>query len=93
MIPRWQVVGKIGETKFVAAPYTARGDGVYVRATDYDALVAAARDVCWYDWSDRDEDVRDAIATLQALVSRELPESSVNVAHGLPSTADRETAP
>jgi hypothetical protein len=40
VIHRWQVVGKIGESEFVAAPYTASGDGVYVRAADYDALAA-----------------------------------------------------
>jgi hypothetical protein len=40
VIPRWQVVGKMGESEFVAAPYTASGDGVYVRAADYDALAA-----------------------------------------------------
>jgi hypothetical protein len=40
VIHRWQVVGKIGEGELVAAPYTASGDGVYVRAADYDALAA-----------------------------------------------------
>jgi hypothetical protein len=40
VIHRWQVVGKMGESEFVAAPYTASGDGVYVRAADYDALAA-----------------------------------------------------
>jgi hypothetical protein len=55
----------------VAVPLEPDGErhDVYL-ASDVEALLKAAKDVCYYDWSDNDEDAVRAVEKLRSLMER-----------------------